>query len=270
MRSEYRSVDGAWIHERARIAEDVVVEPGALIGADVEIGPECWIGCGAVIYGPTRIGAKNQIYPSVVLGGAPQDIGYAGEPTRLEIGERNVFREGVTAHRASTKDDGVTRIGSDNFLMAYTHVGHDAIVEDHIITANGCLIAGHCHVQSHANFSGGTAVMQYVTVGRYAFLGAMSGSRTDLEPFLCHDMQKSVASAPQSVNVVGLRRAGFAAEVIQNLRTAYKVLYVKDGKARLEEARAEIERRGAMCAEVDELLRFVAAKRESRLGRQRG
>ncbi len=267
--ADYRCVHGAWIHRDARVAEDVVLEPGAFIGRDVEIGAACWVGAAAVIYGPTKIGEGNRIHGTAVLGGAPQDLTYRGEPTRLEIGDRNVFREGVTIHRASTKGEGVTRIGNDNFLMGYTHIGHDTIVEDRVITANGVLIAGHSHIQSYVNFSGGFGTAQFVTVGRYAFMGALSGTRTDLEPFLCHDATpgKGAQARPQCVNEVGLKRAGFSPEVIRHLRSAYKVLFLREGRKDLAEARQELGRRGALCPEVEELLAFMERKQASRFGR---
>lgn len=267
----YQNVGGAWIHQEARLAEDVAVEPGALIGKDVAIGAGTWIGAGAVIYGPTTIGEGNQIHATAVLGGPPQDVSYRGEPTRLEIGSRNVIREGVTIHRASTKAEGVTRVGDENFLMGNTHVGHDAIVEDHVITANGVLIGGHSHVESNVNFSGGVGLAQFVTIGRHAFVGALSGTRVDLEPFLCHDATaaRGGQARPQCVNEVGLKRAGFAPEVIRSLRAAYKVLYLRDdGTKDPEIARQELARRSALCPEVEELLRFVERKRASRFGRQ--
>ena len=268
--SGYRLVDGAWIHETARLAEGVIVEPGALIGRDVEIGEETWIGAGAVVYGPTRVGRQNQIHPTAVLGGAPQEIGFSGEPTRLEIGDRNVFREAFTAHRGSTKGEGVTRIGNDNFLMGGSHVGHDVIVEDHVIAANGVLIAGHSHVQSYVNLSGGVALSQWVTVGRHAFMGGLCGARTDQEPFLCHDVKSGNGpeASPVCVNEVGLKRAGKSPDVIKRLRTAYKVLFLREQHKNLEAARRQLDERDALCPEVEELLTFLGRKRGGRYGRQ--
>jgi UDP-N-acetylglucosamine acyltransferase len=259
------------VHARARLADDVIVEPGAVIAADVEIGQGTWVGAGAVIYGPTRMGEKNQVHASAVIGGPPQDVGYAGEPTRLEIGHRNVFREGVTAHRASTKGKGVTVIGNDNYFMAGAHIGHDCIIEDNVIFANDVLLAGHVHVQSRVNLAGGVALVQFVTVGRLAFVGGLAGSQKDVEPFLCHDFTKRGFDVmPLCVNDVGLRRAGFPPEVNAKLRTAFKVLFIrKHATTDLAQAREQIEARGGLCAEVEELLEFLARKRASPHGRQR-
>ena len=270
-RGDYRLVRGAWVHTSARLAEDIELEPGALVGANVEIGRRCRIGAGAVIYGPTRIGEDNHIHASAVLGGAPQDVGYIDEPTRLEIGNRNVFREGVTVHRASTKERGVTIVGSDNYFMSYSHVGHDSVVEDHVILANGVLIAGHSRIHSRVNMGGGSAIAQFVTIGRLAFVGAMGGARKDLEPFLSHDIgRRGPEVEPTCVNEVGLKRAGFSQEVINNLRTAFKVLYLrKEPLLDMDQGREEIAARGALCDEVVELFDFVARKRASKMGRQR-
>ncbi len=267
--ADFRCVQGAWIHRDARLAEDVVVEPGALIGKDVEIGAGSWIGAGAVIYGPTKIGEGNEIHGSAVLGGAPQDLQYKGEPTRLEIGDRNVIREGATIHRASTKGDGVTRVGNENFLMVHTHIGHDVVLEDRVVTANGVSIGGHSHVHSHVNLSSGVGIMQFVTIGRHAFAAGMAGTRKDLEPFLCHDVASGteLQVQPKCVNEVGLKRAGFAPEVIKNLRSAYKVLFLRDGRKDIDLARQELARRSALCPEVEELLDFTERTQTSRFGR---
>jgi len=270
--SEYRTVQGAWIHVSAKLPEDpgaVVIEPGALIGPDVELGHGTWVGSGAVIYGPTRLGEKNQVWPNAVLGGAPQDLGYANQPTRLEIGNRNVFREGVTVHRASTKKDGVTRIGDDNYFMANSHVGHDCVVENRVILANGVLLGGHCVVQSSANIAGLVAVHQFVTVGRNAFICGTCGVRKDMEPFIAHDKKGSGEAFPTCINEVGLRRAGFSRETIGRLRTAYKIIFLRATPigSSMDKVWAEAEARGALCPEVEELLAFVGRKRASRFGR---
>lgn len=248
----------------------MTIEPGAVLGPEVTVGPGTWIGAGAVLYGPLRLGEGNQVYPHAVLGGAPQDLLYKGEPTRLEIGDRNIFREGATANRASTKGGGVTRIGSDNLFMANSHVGHDCVVGDSVVLANGVLLGGHCHVGSYANFGGGSAVAQFVSVGRCAFLCGTSGVRKDLEPFVAHDLVVGPVKEPQPtcINEVALRRAKVPAETIQKLRAAYKVLFLrKDSFGEPGAALAELERRGALCPEVDELLDFIARKRAGRFGR---
>jgi UDP-N-acetylglucosamine acyltransferase len=274
--SAYRLIQGAWVHAEALLPEDprdIELEPGALIGPRVELGRGTWVGSGAVIYGPTRLGEKNQIFPHAVLGGAPQDVGYAGQPTRLEIGDRNVFREGVTVSRASTKGAGVTRIGSEGFFMANCHIGHDCEVGDRVILANGVLLAGHCSVESNVNIAGGCAIAQFVTIGRCAFICGTSGVRQDVEPFIAHDLRAGTRGDPQPacVNEVGLRRAGFSQDVIRSLREAYKVIFLRKESFRdfERESREEIERRKALSREVEELIAFMARKRGSRFGRAR-
>jgi UDP-N-acetylglucosamine acyltransferase len=263
----YRPVEGAWIHPRAKIAEGVVIEPGAVVGADVEVGRGSWIGAGAVIYGPTVLGEENQVWPTAVLGAPPQDLEYAGQPTRLVIGHRNVFREGFTANRASTKGDGVTVIGDGNFFMTRSHIGHDCVVENNVILANNVDIGGHCRIGSNVVMGGGTAIVQFTTVGRYAFIGGLSGTTMDCEPFLLHD---DMPAKPKGINVVGLRRGKFNNKSILALKEAYRVLFseTSHGWHDLEGARAEIEKRGAICAEVEELLEFMKRSQGGRFGRQ--
>lgn len=267
--ANYELVNGAWIHSEAQLADDVVVEPGAVIDAGVEVGAGTWIGSGAVLYGPTKIGVENEIYPGAIIGGPPQDIGYAGEPTRLEIGDHNVFREGFSANRASTKCDQVTRIGDHNFFMADSHVAHDVILGNHVIAANGVLIAGHCEIGDHVNFAGRVAISQFVTVGRHAFVAGLTGARKDVEPFLCHDFKppRGPEAEPQCVNQVGLKRSGFAPEVIKKLRISYRVLFLREGFKDPAASREELMQRDAMCAEVDELISFLERKRAGQ-GRQ--
>ncbi len=265
----YQLRDGAWIHPGARIAEEVAIEPGAVIGDRVEVGPDCWIGAGAVIYGRTAMGRENRVFPTAVLGGPPQDIGYQGEETRLVIGDRNVFREGVTINRGTPKGGGVTRIGSDNYFMAGSHVGHDCTVEDHVVLANDVLIAGHCHVASHANLAGGVAIVQFSTVGRFAFIGGLSGTTMDCEPFLLHD---GAPARPMGVNLVGLRRGQFPHKAIQCLKEAYRVIFTEaseKGGEDLDAIRKELEARQLICPEVEELLQFMKQSREGRFGRMR-
>jgi UDP-N-acetylglucosamine acyltransferase len=227
------------------------------------------IGAGAVLYGPTTLGEENQVFACAVLGGPPQDVGYAGEPTRLEIGDRNVFREGVTISRGAPKSHGLTRIGSENYFMANAHVGHDSVVEDRCVLANNVMIAGHCHVATGANLAGGVALVQFVSVGRLAFIGGLAGTRQDCEPFIIHDRVSGHAlSQPRGINRVGLRRAGLADEAIRHLQTAYKLLFMRGGREDPDRAAEELRGQGALTSEVEELLDFIRRKRDGRLGRQ--
>jgi UDP-N-acetylglucosamine acyltransferase len=256
------------VHETARLGEGVGLEPGALIGAGVELGDRSWVGARAVVYGPSRFGVENRIHAAAVLGGDPQDISFRGEPSRLEVGDRNVFREGVTVSRGSPKYGGVTRIGSDNYLMANSHIGHDCVVEDRCILSNDVLVAGHCFIQTGANFAGGSAMVQFTTVGRLAFLGGLAGARQDLEPFMIHDSSEGgIVKGPVAVNEVGLRRGNVPEATIDILKRAFRVLFKRESGETLVEARAELERLGLRCAELEELVEFMSRKRASRFGR---
>lgn len=262
----FQASHGAWIHRGARLAADVVVEPGAIIGDQVEIGAGSLVGAHAVIRGPTTIGQRNRIFPGAILGEAPQDQGYAGEPTRLEIGDDNIFREQVTVHRGSTRGDGVTRIGHRNFFMVGSHVAHDCHLEDDITLANNVLIAGHCHIASKVNISGAAAVAQFTTVGRHAFVGGMAGTASDVEPFLLHD---GLPATAKGVNVIGCRRAGFPPETLRALKFAYRKIYLpRTGVSDFDRLRQEIEAEGHLVPEVIELLEFIQRSRKGKFGRQ--
>jgi UDP-N-acetylglucosamine acyltransferase len=264
----YRHVGGAWVHEGARLGQNVVLEPGALVGDQVVLGDDTWVGSGGVIKGPSTLGSGNRIYSSAVIGEPPQDIGYDGSPTRLEVGDKNVFREGVTVHRGSVKGGGVTRVGSENYFMVGSHVGHDCVVEDHVVLSNDVLLAGHCHIGSHANFGGGVAIVQFTTVGRLSFVGGLSGTNKDLPPFMVHDGQPALV---RGVNLVGCRRGGMPRHSIHALKDAYHFLFYDSesmhGPEDLGAARVELEKRGVLTDEVEELLGFMERTRDGLFGR---
>jgi UDP-N-acetylglucosamine acyltransferase len=212
----------AVVSPQAQIAADVEIGPFSVIGADVVIGPGTWIGPHAVIEGPTRIGSGNKIFPFASLGSAPQDKKYNGEPTRLEIGDRNVFRESVTVNRGTTHDQGVTRIGNDNLLMAYSHVAHDCQLGNQIVMANCSTLGGHVHVGDWVTMGGLSAVHQFTKVGAYCFLAHNAAVTRDVPPYI---MAVGRPAEPHSVNTVGLQRRGFTPQQILNIRRAYRVLY---------------------------------------------
>ena len=232
----------AVIDPQAELGEGVSVGPFSVIGAGVEIGEGTQIGPHVVIKGPTRIGRENRIYQFASVGEDPQDKKYAGEPTRLEIGDRNVIRECATLHRGTVQDQGVTHIGSDNLFMAYIHVAHDCVIGDHIIMANGASLGGHVHIGDWAILGGFTMVHQFGRIGAHSFCGMGSAINMDLPPFVTVSGQPA---APHGINSEGLRRRGFTAEEIQQIKRAYKLIY--KSKLRLEEAQAEI---GLMLAET--------------------
>jgi UDP-N-acetylglucosamine acyltransferase len=209
----------------ARVAADAEIGPYAVIGANVSIGARCWIGPHAVIVGHTTVGADNKIFQFASIGEAPQDKKYADEPTRLVIGDRNVIREYCTISRGTIQDQGVTRIGSDNLFMAYTHVAHDCVIGDNVIMVNLAMIAGHVQIGDWAILSGYCAVHQHCKIGAHAFLANNCGVTRDVPPYV---MAVGNPAVPHSINSEGLKRRGFSADQIRNLRNAYRVLYRSD------------------------------------------
>jgi len=242
----------ALVDAGARLGENVVVGPYAVIGAGVEIGAGTHIGAHAVIEGPTMIGRDNRIFPFVSLGAAPQDKKYGGEPTRLEIGDRNTIREFCTFNRGTAQDAGVTRVGDDNWIMAYVHLAHDCQVGDHTIFANNAQLAGHVHVGDWAILGGFTVVHQFVRLGAHCITGMGTILLQDVPPYVTANGNPA---APHGINSEGLRRRGFAAESIAAIKRAYKTLYRSGLK--LDEAVAAIaaEQREELASLTD----FLAA-----------
>jgi UDP-N-acetylglucosamine acyltransferase len=214
----------AIIHPKAKLDATVQVGPYAVIDADVELGAHCVVGPHVYLTGVTKIGSHNQFHAGCVIGDAPQDLKYKDEPTRVHIGDHNVFREHVTVHRA-TKTDGETVIGSNNFLMAHCHVGHNSQLGDHIIIANGALLGGHVMVQDRAFISGNCLIHQFVRVGTLAIMQGGSAISKDLPPFTIARGDNGICG----LNAVGLRRAGFTAEQRLELRKLYHALF-RSGK----------------------------------------
>ncbi len=244
----------ALIDPKARLAPDVEVGAYTLIGPDVEIGPGCRIGPHVVITGHTRIGANNRIYQFSSLGEAPQDKKYAGEATRLEIGDSNTIREFCTFNRGTVLDAGATRVGDDNWIMAYVHLAHDCQIGSHTIFANNSQLAGHVHVGDYAILGGFTAVHQFCQVGAHCITAISTVVRQDIPPYLT---ASGNPAQPHGINAEGLRRRGFSADTITRLKRAYKALY-KSGLT-LAEAAEELGRQRAECSEIGLLLDFLSA-----------
>jgi len=243
----------AVIDARARIAEDVTIGAFAVIGPEVEIGAGTWIGPHVVIQGPTRIGRDNRIYQFASIGDAPQDKKYGGEPTRLEIGDRNVIREFCTINRGTAQDAGVTRLGDDNWIMAYVHIAHDCHIGDRTIFANAASLAGHVQVEDDAILGGFTIVHQFSRIGAHSFCSMGSVVKQDVPPYI------TVAghpAEPRGVNAEGLRRRHFDSDQIQAIRRAYKLIY-KSG-LRLQEALAQISAMAETHPELRPLVRFIS------------
>jgi UDP-N-acetylglucosamine acyltransferase len=242
----------------AQVAADAEVGPYAVIGAEVVIGSRTWVGPHALIVGHTTIGEDNRIFQFASIGEAPQDKKYRGEPTRLVIGDRNVMREYCTISRGTTLDQGVTRIGSDNLFMAYTHVAHDCVIGDNIIMVNLAMIAGHVQIGDWAILSGYCAVHQHCKIGAHAFLANNCGVTRDVPPYV---MAVGNPAVPHSINAEGLKRRGFSADQIRNLRNAYRILYRSDTPLA-----AAVEQLAALVAtqpELKLLLDFIGTSERS-------
>jgi UDP-N-acetylglucosamine acyltransferase len=239
----------------ARIHESVTVGPYSVIGEGVEIGEGTQIGPHVVLMGPTVMGRDNHVFQFASVGDAPQDKKYAGEPTRLVIGDRNTIREGVTINRGTAQDQGVTQIGNDNWIMAYVHIAHDCVVGNNVILANNVALAGHSHVGDWAIFGGYSGLHQFCRAGAHCFMGKYAGVSQDVPAYV---MVGGTPPAPHGINAEGLKRRGFTATQIANIRHAYKLLYRSGLK--LSEALAEIE---ALAAEQPELEIFAASLRDT-------
>ena len=241
----------AIIHPHAKLDPSVCVGPYAVIDADVELGAGCVLGPHVYLTGVTKIGAANKFHAGCVIGDAPQDLKYKDEPTRVTIGDNNVFREHVNVHRA-TKPDGVTAIGSNNFLMANAHIAHNCVIGNHTIISNGVLIAGHAEIHDRAFLSGNSLVHQFCRVGTLAIMQGGSAISKDLPPFTVARGGNGICG----LNVIGLRRAGFSPADRLELKKLYRVLF-RSGKifsAALAETRATFSSPGAKT-----MLEFLAA-----------
>ena len=219
----------------AELAEDVQIGPYAVIGPAVRIGSGTTVGAHTVIDGHTTIGRDNRIFQFASVGAAPQDKKYKDEPTRLEIGDRNTFREFVTVNTGTTQDAGVTRVGSDNWIMAYVHIAHDCVVGNHTTLANTTNLAGHVEIGDWVILGGFTGVHQFCKIGAHAMTGVGSVVLHDIPPFV---MASGNTASAHGMNTEGLRRRGFSSEQINALRRAYRTLY-KSGLT-LEQARAQL------------------------------
>jgi UDP-N-acetylglucosamine acyltransferase len=218
----------AAIHPKAELHPTVQVGPYAVIGEEVKVGPETTIGAHVVLEGPTEIGARNQIFPGAAIGLEPQDLKYDGGSSMVKIGNGNRIREYVTINRATCTGE-ATIIGHNNLLMAYTHVGHNCVIEDSVVIANGVALAGHIHIESRATISGVLGVHQFVHIGTLAMVGGMSRIARDVPPYM---LVEGNPARVRSLNLVGLRRAGIAeveqGQVYRSLKKAFRLLYRSD------------------------------------------
>ncbi|HLE65718.1 MAG TPA: acyl-ACP--UDP-N-acetylglucosamine O-acyltransferase [Burkholderiales bacterium] len=242
----------AIVRPGAQLAAGVSVGPFSVVGDQVTVGEGTWIGPHVVVEGRTLIGRNNRIFQFVSIGAPPQDKKYAGEDTAVEIGDGNTIREYVTINRGTALDAGVTRVGNDNWIMAYVHFAHDCQIGSHAIFANLSQLAGHVHIGDWAILGGNTIVHQFVKVGAHSFTGMCTYLDRDLPPFVkaAGNMAK-----PYGINSEGLRRRGFSTATISALKRAYRTLYRSGMSA--GEIRRELEAQAAGCAEVRALLEFL-------------
>ena len=243
----------AIIDPSARVPASCKIGPYSIIGAEVEMGEDCELISNVVIHGPTKIGSHNRFFPFCSIGIEPQDISYRGEKTRLEIGNHNVIRECVTINRGTVKGGGVTRVGSNTFLMAYAHVGHDTVVGDSAMLVNGATVAGHVIIEEWAVVGALCCVHQFVRIGAHSYIGGGTVITQDVLPF-------AKVSAPRQtrsfgLNSVGLERRGFSKERIKKIQHAFRVLL--NSNLNTTQALEKLNSEGDQGDDVAMLLRFI-------------
>ncbi len=248
----------AIVSAKARLADDVEVGPYTIIGEDVEIGGGTRIGSHVVINGPTVIGANNRIYQFASIGDDPQDKKYAGEPTRLTIGDGNTIREFCTISRGTAQDRGETLIGDGNWIMAYVHIAHDCVVGSHTIMANNTTLAGHVVIGDWVICGGFSGIHQFCRIGAHAFLGMYSGVNRDVPAYTTVSGQPAT---PRGINSEGLKRRDFTAAQIRNIKHAYRLTFRKGKKLS-----AAIDEIAMLCDDQPELQLFLESLRTSERG----
>ncbi len=261
----------ARIDPLARVDPSAVLADGVEIGPFAYVGPKVTLGPGTVVmhhgsvHGWTRMGSGNRVWPYACVGGDPQDVLYKGEEVWLEVGDRNVFREGSTVSRGTMKEQGITRIGSGCLLMACSHVGHDCVLGNGVILANNALLAGHCHLEDRCILSGGTAVHHFTTIGRLAYLGGLSRIAMDAPPFM---IVEGHPARVVKVNVVGMKRAGIPEDRIKAVREAFRALWRADQLVR-EKTLERLEKQDGATEEVAYLAGFLRRQMAGQQGRAR-
>jgi len=243
----------AVISPEAHLAEDVEVGPFCVVGANVTLGKGCRLHSHVAIEGYSEIGEDNEFYPHTAIGTRSQDLKYAGEPTRVKIGSRNVFRENVTVHRGTMLEPSV--IGNDNHFLAYAHVAHDSIVGNHCILSNGATLGGHVIIGDHVIVSGLSGIHQFCRIGDHAIIGGCTKIVQDVPPFLIADGNPA---ALRGINLVGLQRRGFSPEGIRSLKQAYKKLFLNKTTNLAQQQEAFQESLESPTEEVTQLLEFLA------------
>lgn len=243
----------AIIDSGARIHASCEIGPYCVIGSDVELGENCHLASHVAIEGPTRIGADNRFFPFTSIGLAPQDLTYAGEPTRLEIGDHNVIREFVTINRGTVKGGGLTRVGSHVLVMAYTHIAHDCAIGDHVILANAATLGGHVTVEEWAQVGALCPVHHFVRIGAHSFIGGGTTITRDVLPFSKTSASRDAQA--YGLNAVGLERRGFSKERIRKIHHAYKVLLAS--KLNTSQALQKLKSEPDRGDDVNTLIEFI-------------
>lgn len=246
----------AIVDEQANIAGDVVIGPYCIIGPKVSIGSKTVLKSHVVVSGRTTIGENNKIYPFASIGEDPQDKKFADEDTEVIIGNGNTIREYVTINLGTTDDAGVTRVGDDNWIMAYVHIAHDCVVGNHTIMANGTTLAGHVHIGDHVILGGFSKLHQFCRIGAHAFAAMDSGFQKDVPPFV---MAQGSPAVPRAINFEGLKRRGFSKERITLIKKAFRLLYKSD--LPLAEALVEMEKLGS--EDVQLMIDFIQKSERS-------
>lgn len=241
------------IEKGAKIGNNVKIGPFCFVGENVEIGDGTFLKSHVVINGHTKIGKDNQIYQFTSIGEVNQDLKYRGEPTRTEIGDRNMIRESVTIHRGTVQGGELTRIGNDNLFMINAHVAHDCVIGDHCILANNATLGGHVQLDDYVIIGGMTAVHQFCVIGSHVMVGGCSGVAQDVPPYV---IAQGNHANPHGVNYEGLKRRGFSKEALQAIRNSYKVLY-RNGLT-LDDAKVEIETIAKQYPEVQLFIDFFS------------
>lgn len=248
----------AHIDPKADVAEDVVIGPFTYVGPGVSIESGTQIASNVSIKGPTKIGKNNKIHSFASIGGDPQDLTFRGEPTALEIGDNNVIHEFVTLNRGTLKQDGVTKIGSHNFIMAYVHVAHDCTIGNHTVLANNTTFAGHVVVEDYALTGGMTAVHQFCRLGSYCYIGHGGATVRDVPPYV---ITNDYPQRPRGINKVGLERQGFSGEQVKRIREGFKILYRSD--LSLDDARARLVEFGQGDPDIQRYIDFIDSSERS-------
>ena len=243
----------AIIDPRAKVPASCTIGPYCVIGAEVELGENCRLASHVVIEGPTKIGAENVFFPFCAIGMAPQDVTYKGEPTRLEIGDHNEIHEAVTINRGTVKGGGLTKVGNHLLIMAYTHIGHDCVIEDHAMLVNGATLGGHVTVEEWAVVGALCPVHQFVRIGAHSYIGGGTVITQNVLPFSMTSAARDTHA--YGMNKVGLERRGFSKERIAKIHGAYKILLAS--KMNTSQALEKLKSESGRGEDVDMLIRFI-------------